>query len=169
MTLHRNDTFLEANRNIPAFLKKTNYAEPLDNVTSIFSNAFGGQNFFQYCAENPRANKSFISLMQAITAHKMAWTDVYDTRSLFQGVEIKADRPLFCDIGGGHGQDVERLRAKHAELIPKGTLYLQDLPNVVEIAKLHPDIQGKAYDFFEPQYLTGGRSWQSARSQSCSN
>lgn len=149
------DTALDAARNIPGFLKKTNYVEPVDNVNSNFADRFGGKDLFAYCAENPGAGKSFIDLMQGLARHKLTWVDVYDSSSLFQGVEIKADKPMLCDVGGGHGLDIERFRAKHANDIPSKSLYLQDVPNVIEMAKLHPDIEGKVYDFFEPQTLPG--------------
>lgn len=93
--------------------------------------------------------------MQGLSTYKLPWTNVFDTSSLFNGVQLKADKPLLCDIGGGHGVDVDRFRLKHVDEIPKKSLYLQDLPKVVDIAKVHPDIEAMAYDFFESQPLPG--------------
>jgi len=150
------DTSLDSAKNLPSFLTKTKYQEPLDNELSNFAD-LKGEGFFAYCKNNPGAGKSFIDLMQGLASHKMAWTEVYDTTELFSQPH-DPNSPVLVDIGGAHGLDISRFNKKHPDL-PKGALILQDLPAVLEMAKLEPNISAEAYDFFEPQPFKGSRAY----------
>jgi hypothetical protein len=154
----RTDHSIFTGANLPKLLEKHSYVEPLDakkfdNYTEVH-----GIDFFGLCAQDPLKAGSFMGLMTALRNHKMDWTELYDTARLVKNTDIS--RPLFVDIGGLHGLDTSRLLARHQHL-PKGVLFVQDLPEVVatEVEKLDPRIQKMAYDFFTPQPLKGARAY----------
>ena len=62
---------------------------------------------------------------------------------------------LTIGVGGGIGQDMRRLQAKHPQA--SGRLIFQDLPSVIEGApKLEQgNIEGMAHDFFRSQPVQG--------------
>ncbi|KAK6836523.1 O-methyltransferase [Apiospora arundinis] len=131
-----------------------------DNYRDLY-----GDDFFAFCQKNPGAGGSFIGLMTALRNHKMAWTDVYDTKRLVDGADLTGNNsaPLFVDIGGAHGLDTAHLLARHQDQIAgPGALFVEDLPEVVSthaMEKLDPRIQRVAYDFFTPQPLKGSRAY----------
>lgn len=98
--------------------------------------------------------ESFITCMQGVAAMKTPWTRIYDTRELLTG--RKQGAPLVVDVGGGHGRDLARVLEAYPDP-EEGDLVLQDLPEVIRIAK--PDEKGRIkcmeHDFFEKQPVTG--------------
>lgn len=149
--------------NLPSFLKKNQYREPLD--TTKFDNHADtfGPVFFDYCLENQTAGLNFTRAMAAISTHKMDWTDVYNTTGLVQGADLTGTSPLFVDIGGAHGLDTARLLSKHPDLPQDAGLVVQDLPEVTTThgaeEQLDPRITRMVHDFFTPQPLQGARAY----------
>lgn len=89
--------------------------------------------------------------MIGIATHKVTWTDVFDIQTRLEGY----DGGTFpVDIGGGHGIDSMHALARHPEL-PAGALVLQDLPDVVAMAKIDPNIKTPAHSSFEPEPIKG--------------
>ncbi|KAI3393218.1 hypothetical protein diail_4545 [Diaporthe ilicicola] len=149
--------------NLPGFLAKNQYREPLD--TKKFDNhtdTFGSV-FFDYCQENHAAGSNFMGMMTSIGNHKMDWTEVYGTTSLAEGADLTGAAPLFVDIGGARGHDTARLLHKHPHLPPGVGLVVQDSPEVTRThgaeQQLDPRITRMAYDFFTPQPLVGARAY----------
>jgi hypothetical protein len=140
--------------NLPRFLKKYNYREPVDLAKlDNYRDMTNRTDFFATCAADPQGKgSSFMGLMTALRNHRMSWTDVYDTKRIVDGAELDAGKPLFVDIGGAHGLDTSRLLEKHPEL-PANVLVLQDTPEVIAmpIEDLDKSIVKQAYDFFTPQ------------------
>ena len=99
--------------NLPYFLKKYNYVEPVDLAKlDNYRDMTGGKDFFATCAADPVGKgSSFMGLMTALRNHKMSWTDVYDTNRIVDGADVQTGKPLFVDIGGAHGLDTSRLHA----------------------------------------------------------
>lgn len=149
--------------NLPSFLEKNQYREPLD--TKKFDNHVDtfGCVFFDYLQDNHAAGSDFIGSMAAIGNHKMDWTDVYDTTGLVQGAEFTGKTPLFVDIGGANGLDTARLLYKHPDLPDDVGLVVQDLPEVTNKhgarEKLDPRTTRMEHDFFTPQPLRGARAY----------
>ncbi|RAR00454.1 S-adenosyl-L-methionine-dependent methyltransferase [Stemphylium lycopersici] len=148
--------------NLPRFLQKYNYREPIDlQALDNYRDMTNGTDFFALCAADPEGKgSSFMGLMTALRNHKMAWTDVYDTHRIISGANICAGKPLFVDIGGAHGLDTSRLLEKHPDL-PADVLVLQDTPEVVAmpIENLDPRIVKQGYDFFTPQPQLNARAY----------
>ena len=96
--------------------------------------------------------------MSALAKAKKNWTDVYDTAKLLDGADLETS-PLFVDIGAAHGIDTKRVLEKHPDL-PTGSLVVQDLPDVMQLAtNLPPQIKKMPYDFFTPQPVKGARAY----------
>lgn len=145
---------MDAAKNLPGFLAKTSYREPLDPHNSNFKDKFGSE-WYEYCGSDPRYQKSFINgTMIGIATHKAAWTDVFDTRALMEGYDSSNGGTFLVDIGGGHGIDSMHALAKNPNL-PSGAVVLQDLPDVVALAKVDPKIKASAHSFFEPEPIKG--------------
>jgi len=148
--------------NLPRFLQKHNYCEPIDlQALDNYRDMTNGTDFFALCAADPEGKgSSFMGLMTALRNHKMSWTDVYDTNRIISGADISTGKPLFVDIGGAHGLDTSRLLDKHPDL-PADVLILQDTPEVVAmpIENLDPRIIKQGYDFFTPQPQLHARAY----------
>lgn len=152
------------NVNLPSFLEKNQYREPLDTKKSDNHVDTFGCVFFDYCQENHAAGSNFIGSMAAIGNHKMDWTEVYDTTALVQGADLTGEAPLFVDIGGANGIDTARLLSKHPDLPADAGLVVQDLPEVTNThgakgEQLDRRIARMEHDFFTPQPLVGARAY----------
>uniref|UniRef100_A0A093VUY4 Demethylsterigmatocystin 6-O-methyltransferase n=2 Tax=Talaromyces marneffei PM1 TaxID=1077442 RepID=A0A093VUY4_TALMA len=76
---------------------------------------------------------------------------------LAAGLDISA--PLLVDVGGSTGHDLQEFRRKHPEV--QGKFVLQDLPEVIEKAKLlvSTEIEAMEHDFFKEQPIKGARAY----------
>ncbi|KAI1122451.1 putative O-methyltransferase [Nemania abortiva] len=148
---------IESSRNLPYFLSRSNYVEPLDsrntNYMELTPERLG---IFERCRADLDYQASFIGLMRGLAVYKLDWTEIYDTKILMNGFDTRGEAPLFIDIGGAHGVDVERLLNRYPD-IPSGKLMLQDTPEVIAMAKVSDKIAAISYDFFTPQPIRGAR------------
>ncbi|KXJ88600.1 O-methyltransferase [Microdochium bolleyi] len=145
--------------NLPRFLAKNGYKEPLDIPSFDNYREVYGRDFFNYVQDHPEKGWSFQGVMAALTHYKMLWTDVYDTADLVSGADL--GKPLFVDVGGAQGLDTQRLLDRHPDL-PPGVLFVEDLPEVVTThgkEKLDERITKLAHDFFQPQPIAGARAY----------
>ena len=111
-----------------------------------------GLSRFDELKRHPADMAVFQAVMTAYAASKTSWTDLFPTRRLLDARRL--DVPLFVDVGGGTGQDVERLRRRLVDVEP-GSLVLQDLKPVVEKAAAHESVRVMAHDFFQEQPIKG--------------
>ncbi|KAG0153524.1 hypothetical protein PDIDSM_2177 [Penicillium digitatum] len=151
--------YLPAGHNLPSYLARISYKEPTDINTNNHSESDpDGLNFFGRLQKSPAYFEAFYGHMEALTARKTPWTQVYDTTKLLEGAKLESGSPFVVDIGGNTGIDFKYVLKKHPDL-PAGSLVLQDLPKV--IAKLHVDdkISTMVHDFFLPQPVKGSRAY----------
>ncbi|KAK6216883.1 hypothetical protein QIS74_06997 [Colletotrichum tabaci] len=153
------DHQIPSTTHFPSFLASTDYAEPRDHdATNYVSLDPDNLGLFARCQATPSKQESFITCMQGVAAMKTPWTRIYDTRELLTG--RKQGAPLVVDVGGGHGRDLARVLEAYPDP-EEGDLVLQDLPEVIRIAK--PDEKGRIkcmeHDFFEKQPVTGARAY----------
>ena len=94
----------------------------------------------------------FQAVMTASAASKTSWIDLFPSRQLFDARRLNV--PLFVDVGGGAGQDIERLRRQVVDIEP-GVLVLQDLKPVIEKAVVHKSVRVMVHDFFQKQPVKG--------------
>ncbi|KAI0426971.1 putative O-methyltransferase [Xylaria sp. FL1042] len=150
---------LDSSRMLPQFLARTAYAEPLDPRNSSYMNLTPERlAMFERCRANSDYQASFIGFMRGMAAYKLDWTEIYDTKILMSDFDTNGEVPLFVDVGGAHGVDVERLLNRYPDL-PSGKLILQDTPDVIAMAKVSDKITILAHDFFTPQPVRGARAY----------
>ncbi|XXG95566.1 Ubiquitin-like protein [Hypoxylon texense] len=147
-------------QNLPSFLAKNSYREPLDSTDTNYHRSYPeGLSFFERGLSNPIYQESWSGFMTEWAKYKIPWPKFYDTASLIDGADLSEDKPLLVDIGGHHGVDLLHLPAKHSNL-PAGSLILQDLPGVVSGLDLGTDkIKIVGHDFFELQPIHGSRAY----------
>ncbi|KAI9705281.1 MAG: hypothetical protein M1820_005280 [Bogoriella megaspora] len=90
------------------------------------------------------------------------WYTIYPANTELQISELKPDRALAVDVGGGKGHDLVAFRQAFPDL--PGECILEDLPETLapirEKSKNHQGISTvtlKEYDFFTPQPVKGAR------------
>ncbi|KAJ5707072.1 hypothetical protein N7488_006873 [Penicillium malachiteum] len=151
--------YFAANQNLPGYLAKTSYKEPTDmNVNNYSDSDPEGLNFFGRLGASPNCLEAFTGHMEAWTAWKTPWTNVYDTNLLLEGAKLDDGSAFVVDVGGNTGIDISRVLNKHPEL-PAGVLILQDLPEVIANAKVDEKITAMVHDFFLPQPIKGSRAY----------
>lgn len=145
--------------NIPEHLAKTGYQEPKDAEKSPYismSNNPEGLSFFARCRWRPEFQESFVACMSSITKWKQNWTEYFDTTHLVDESVLQSKGPIFVDVGGNSGLDVARFLEKHPD-VPQDSLVLQDVPDVVAMAKVDTKVKVVAHDFFKPQPVRDSR------------
>lgn len=151
--------YRSAGHNLPAYLAKISYKEPTDFNSNNYSDTDReGLNFFGRLQKSPAHFEAFNGHMQAWTAWKTPWTQVYDTNQLLGGAKLDDGSAFLVDVGGNTGIDISHVLAKHPGL-PAGSLVLQDLPEVIAKAEVDEKITAMAHDFFLPQPVKGSRAY----------
>ncbi|KAI0176536.1 S-adenosyl-L-methionine-dependent methyltransferase [Hypoxylon sp. FL1284] len=146
-------------RETSEFLRETGYKNITDEKNGVVQHMLGpDSSFFSYVVANPSRNKGFLDAMECHSKWNLtAWPELFPTNSLLK--DCKPDRPLVVDIGGSKGHDLEKFRLKHPE-VPRGSLVLQDLPEVLQgVETPHETIVKHPYDFFTRQPLEGARAY----------
>ncbi|KAJ5107932.1 hypothetical protein N7456_004607 [Penicillium angulare] len=151
--------YFASSQNLPGYLAKTSYKEPTDiNVNNYSDSDPDGLNFFGRLGKSPECLEAFTGHMEAWTAWKTPWTEVYDTSKLLEGAKLDDNSPFVVDVGGNTGIDITHVLHRHPEL-PAGALVLQDLPEVIANAKVDKNITAMVHDFFLPQPVKGSRAY----------
>lgn len=126
--------------NIPDHLASIGYQDPTDAEDTAYMGMLSNPeklSYFAACRWKPQFQDDFVACMSEITKWKQDWTEYFDTDHLVDDEVIKrgARSPIFVDVGGNAGDDVMRFLRKHPE-VPKGSLILQDVPDVISIVSI---------------------------------
>lgn len=142
--------------NLPNFLKETGYENPEDPAATNYADADpDGLSFSERLEASPEAQYAFVKIMEGLAANKAEWMDIYtETQALLDGFDPSDGGVFMVDLGGGHGLDTTRLLSRYPDL-PAGSLVVQDLPEVLKLAKVPEKIVLCPYDFFTPQPIQG--------------
>ncbi|KAF4440939.1 hypothetical protein F53441_12158 [Fusarium austroafricanum] len=152
-----NYQYISAGQNLPKYLAKIGYKVPTAAEDNNYAGSDpGGLNFFGRLQKSPEYYEAFTGHMEAWTSWKTPWTKIYDPSKLIEGADL--DKPLVVDVGGNTGIDISHVLKARPDL-PAGTLVLQDLPEIIEVAKVDDKITAMAHDFFKPQPVTGSRAY----------
>ncbi|KAI1471878.1 S-adenosyl-L-methionine-dependent methyltransferase [Daldinia caldariorum] len=143
---------------LPSYLGGTGFKNPNDEKDGNFQRVHGkGSSLYGFVGASPLRSKEFADVMKCHARGSiLPWTEVYDTYQIVMGA--KMDRPLVVDVGGSKGHDLEKFHQKYPD-IPKGSLVLQDIPEVVEGLTVDPAISVCPHDFFTPQPVKGARAY----------
>lgn len=143
---------------LPYFLKKIGYQNPTDPSSSNWQFYTGkADDYFQDVCANRTWRDSFNDAMECHSKYNLTpWPEIYPTQTLIDGA--KPGRALVVDIGGGKGHDLSKFSLRHPEA-PKGSLVLQDLPDIINNIKSVHGIVMQPHDFFTPQPVKGARAY----------
>ncbi|KAI1426461.1 S-adenosyl-L-methionine-dependent methyltransferase [Xylaria sp. FL1777] len=141
---------------LPSFFREAGYNNPRSLMNSNFQRVHGeGSTFFGFVSSDKILNQQFADAMDCHSAGNFtSWVNLYDTDQVIQ--DARPGRALVVDIGGSKGHDIEKFLQKHPD-VPKESLILQDLPEVLEKFTLPTGITACPYDFFTPQPVKGAR------------
>ena len=141
---------------LPAYLKETNYRNPIDSANTAFHKAHNTtSHFMSFLATKPDFQRSFQTYMSAFNEGRSSWADFYPAQKrIGTGARQDPEAIIFVDVGGGIGHECLALKKKY----PKwpGRFVNQDLPHIVLTLDLE-GVESMAHDFFAPQPLKGIR------------
>lgn len=113
-----------------------------------------GQSQFEWLSLRKHHQALFSSYMASRREGKPAWFDVYPVESLIRHANFRAATDVFLvDVGGNHGHDLVKFRAKYPST--PGRLVLQDLSTVLASGPPMEGIEVMGYSFLDPQPVTG--------------
>ncbi|KAL8923533.1 MAG: hypothetical protein Q9172_003069 [Xanthocarpia lactea] len=147
---------------MPRFLESTQHRNPVDYNNSAFQHGHHVKvGFWEYLKEDPERAKVFNSGMRSMAtiggSSRRVGPYPFDRELEAESIE-EADVAI-VDVGGGRGQALEAIKMEFPAL--KGRMVLQDLPEVIEDAKLCglPNfVEPMAVSFFESQPVKGKQS-----------
>ena len=138
----------------PKYLRETGHQTPVDPMNGLSQYGHNTRlSCFNYLQSIPSLYSDFNTFMNQWLGSREDWTTWFPTQKLIDG--SKSDTTLLIDIGGGKGQDLEVLRARHPDC---GKLVLQELPQVLQgmtTNELDPSIERMEHDFFTEQPVKG--------------
>ncbi|KAI9697134.1 MAG: hypothetical protein M1820_007950 [Bogoriella megaspora] len=148
---------------LPSWLKRRGYTTPTEMTDAPFAQGHGAppeQSFFAWLQAHPSMAMEFNIFMGAHRVGARTWLDKSELVALINEAHDASkdqDRAFFVDVGGGIGQQCEALNTKLPGL--KGRIILEDLPKVVEKAKLSDGIEAVGMDFFQEQPVKGATAY----------
>lgn len=159
--LYLTDNFQPVHQEMPSYFKENGYKSPSSSIDGPFQHAkkCKGSHYFEYFQQSdPEMGRRFASMMDVWSRGRPRWF-FEDWYPVNDRLIIGADSisPFLVDVGGGSGHDVEGLRQAFPKL--PGKLVLQDRPEVIQIAKLGPGVEGMAHDFMTEQLVKGARAY----------
>lgn len=147
------DIMNPAFQKLPAFLKDNEYKNPDKTLDTAFHRAFDTEKqFFLWFQEQEEMISHFHPHLTAFKS-PVLWTSVVPLGEMLQGAD--ADKPLFVDVGGGHGFQCEAFRNATAERFPSGRVINQDLPETLSEAPHYDGVEMMVQDFYEEQQIKG--------------
>lgn len=121
-----------------------------------YRNGTEGKSQFETLAAQPENLAVFGRMLKAAQSFR-PFTGLYPWERL---ADADPERPLFVDIGGGHGHAIAAILAAHPEL-PASGFVLQDLDKVTKVAgqSLPVGVQLQDHDFFTPNPVKGAKAY----------
>ena len=139
-------------QDLPSFLKETGYKNPDHTLDTAFHRAFKtDEQFFLFMQKDTETIRYF---HPSLTAFKspVIWTTVVPLAEKLQDAD--KNKPLFVDVGGGHGYQCAAFREATRERF-SGRVINQDLPPTLAEAPKYEDIEMMAQNFYEEQQILG--------------
>lgn len=146
---------------IPQFLANTEYKNPTDSAP--FNLAYGtDMRVFEWRKHNPKnanAGQAFMA------AQRMGQRSVWDGQTTLKEFEmtpeeIKNDRVMVCDVGGGLGHQCVELRKYRPDL--QGRIITEDLPLVHNMITNQEEMKAlnittRNHNFMDEQPIEGAK------------
>ncbi|KAB5542733.1 o-methyltransferas-like protein [Coniochaeta sp. 2T2.1] len=142
---------------LPAFLKRTNYANPTDVMHTVVQDAYKldeGDNAFDWLQKDPTTLAIFQNFMSIRRqGAQETWLSVYPVEE--ETKSWNPDKAVYVNIGGNVGMQNAEFKQKYPSV--PGRVILQDRPENVAKAFQTPGVENIAYDFFTPQPIKGAK------------
>ena len=151
---------------LPEFLHRTQWRNPDDYGNSAWQ--LGNQTdlgIWEFLEADPQRMRVFNSGMRSIATVSHSDVGPYPFAQELNAEPLTADEIVLVDVGGGHGQALERIKKDFPTL--QGRLCLQDQAHVIEEVRakglLPGDIETQATSFFQPNPVRGARAYHFRR------
>ncbi|KAF4449246.1 O-methyl transferase B [Fusarium albosuccineum] len=139
---------------LPAFLKKTGYKNPTDELHTVFQDAWGtSKHAFAWIKEHPENLMFFQDYMALRREPEHTWLSAYPIEDETRDWDPK--RPVYVNMGGGIGHQCAQFKASFPHV--PGRVILQDLSYNMDRALATPGVENMAHNFFEPQPVLGAK------------
>jgi demethylsterigmatocystin 6-O-methyltransferase len=139
---------------MPTYLANIGYRNPDSHVSQTPARHAFGCEFWEHLSKHPEKQADFDSSMKMSDMVPPATLPTYPFAA--KASELRHDQVAIVDIGGGHGQFLERLRNQSPDL--PGRFVLQDLQQSIDLLKgSEGDLcfVAMAHDMFAPQPIIG--------------
>ncbi|KAK3314586.1 O-methyl transferase B [Apodospora peruviana] len=140
---------------LPAYLKKTNYKTPIDEVNTCFQDVWNRPNAYALFTDHPENLTAFNDYMALRRKPDLTWLSVYPVAEEAKDSQSDPDRPVFVNIGGGVGHQCAQFKEKYPDLA--GRVILQDMPHSIAKALPTPGVENMVHDIFQPQPIKGAK------------
>ncbi|KAF4999068.1 hypothetical protein FDECE_11627 [Fusarium decemcellulare] len=152
--LNRFGTLGPQYQSLPAFLKKTGYRNPTDELHTVFQDAWGtSQHAFAWIKEHQENLMFFQDYMALRREPEHTWLSAYPIEDETRDWDPK--RPVYVNMGGGIGHQCAQFKACFPHV--PGRVILQDLSYNMDRALVTPGVENMAHNFFEPQPVLGAK------------
>ncbi|KAF9884826.1 hypothetical protein FE257_001242 [Aspergillus nanangensis] len=149
---------------LPQFLLETNYQEINNPTSTPFQKGFNTDlACFDWLSQRSQLFGSMQTLMTAFQSSD--WLQNFETLDTIITSYLDEapsntngnQRPLFVDVGGGHGHQCRSLLKKYPALSSrKGSIVLQDLPQSLDGVDVN-NLEVMSHDFFTAQPVKGAQ------------
>lgn len=137
---------------MPAFLEKTHYKNPDDDMHTVFQDAWSDErHVFSWFVDHPQKLGYFNDYMALRRSPERSWIQIYPVFEKTLGWD--PERPMFVDVGGSIGHQCAHFKKSFPGL--PGRVILQDLEHSISKALPTPGVENMVHDFFELQPIRG--------------
>ncbi|KAI0406755.1 S-adenosyl-L-methionine-dependent methyltransferase [Xylaria palmicola] len=142
---------------LPAFLKRTKYRNPTDELHTAFHDAWNTPlHPFHWFGENSQHLGYFNNYMSLRRQPKLSWLSVYPVAEEVREWDAKDNsRAVYVNIGGGIGHQCKQFKEMYPDV--PGRVVLQDLPHSLANALSTPGVENMQHDFFQPQPIRNAK------------
>jgi hypothetical protein len=138
---------------LPGFLRDNGYKNPDKTLDTAFHRAFKTkEQIFLFLQQDSETIRIFHPSITAFDS-PISWTSAIPLVTMLQGAD--QHKPIFVDVGGGHGRQCAAFRNATAEHHFQGRVINQDLPETLAWAPEYEDIEMMAQNFYEKQQIQG--------------
>lgn len=142
------------------FLRSTQWQNPEDYAHSAWQLGHHTElGVWGFLNADPQRMRIFNSGRRSVATVANSDVGPYPFEQELNAEPVAADEFVLVDVGGGHGQALERIKTDFPNL--KGRLCLQDQPHVIEDVRakgLPIGIETQGTSFFKPNPIKGARA-----------
>ncbi|OTA89513.1 hypothetical protein M434DRAFT_79281 [Hypoxylon sp. CO27-5] len=137
---------------LPAFLKRTAYRNPSDEMHTVSQDAWKTPlHHFAWLGTQPEKLGYFNDYMAFRREADLSWLSVYPV--IEETKDWVPEKPVYVNIGGGIGHQCAQFKEKYPNV--PGRVILQDLSHSIKKALPTPGVENMVHNFFEPQPIKG--------------